>query len=288
MMRNRLYFGEITSGGVTARGTFEPLISEELFDKVQDVLKGRVRKREHKHKTELFPLRGFVVCPKCKSKLTAGNVRGRNGKKVGYYFCWQKGCRAVSVRKEILERDWVILLNMMQPNNQYWKRLADSAASSWALDAEQEKKLRSELAAQRAKHLRAIDAKLAGEISAEDFELWKTAAAGEVQRIEDAIKGMESKRDLSKRLMDAPTVNISFSDRWTKASGLDDQQAFQSALFPTGIFWSHENSFFETGNVSLFQSVEALLTDLKRVVGASGFEPPASWSRTTVVRNLSC
>jgi Recombinase zinc beta ribbon domain len=106
----------------------EPLISEDLFDKVQDVLKGRVRKREHKHKTELFPLRGFVVCPKCKSKLTAGNVRGRNGKKIGYYFCWHKGCRAVSVRKEILERDWIILLNMMQPNNTYWKRLSASVS----------------------------------------------------------------------------------------------------------------------------------------------------------------
>lgn len=263
MMRNPIYHGEITSGSVTARGTFDPLISKELFDKVQDVLKGRVRKREHNQKTELFPLRGFVVCPKCKSKLTAGNVRGRNGKKIGYYFCWHRGCRAVSVRKEILERDWVILLNMMQPNNSYWKRLADSAASSWTLDAEREKKLRAELDAQRAKHLRAIDAKLSGEISAEDFDLWKSAAAGEVQRLEDAIKGLESKRDLSKRLTNAPAASVGFAERWTKATGLEDRQAFQSALFPSGIFWSHENAFFETGNVSLFQSVEEMLTNLK-------------------------
>lgn len=86
MMRNRLYYGEIKSGGVTVRGTFEPLITEEVFNKAQNVLKGRVRKREHKHKTEEFPLRGFVMCPKCRHKLTAGNVRGRNGTKVAYYF----------------------------------------------------------------------------------------------------------------------------------------------------------------------------------------------------------
>jgi hypothetical protein len=27
---------------------------------------------------------------------------------------------------------------------------------------------------------------------------------------------------------------------------------------------------------------------LKEVVGASGFEPPTSWSRTMAVKNLSC
>lgn len=176
---------------------------------------------------------------------------------------WQKGCREVSVRKDVLERDWVILLNMMQPNNDYWKRLADSAASSWALDAEEEKRLRKELDAQRAKHLRAIDAKLAGEITVEDFDLWKSAVAVEVQRLEDGIKALEAKRSVTKSLIDAPKANGSFSDRWEKSASLEDRQAFQSSLFPDGIFWSHESSFFETDNRSLFQQVEAMLTNLK-------------------------
>jgi hypothetical protein len=64
MMRNKVYTGEITSGGITARGSFKPLIPEDIFQRAQDVLTSRVRKREH-------PLRGFVMCPSCKSKLTA-------------------------------------------------------------------------------------------------------------------------------------------------------------------------------------------------------------------------
>lgn len=152
---------------------------------------------------------------------------------------------------------------MMQPNNEYWKRLADSAAASWALEAEEENRLRRELEAQRAKHLRAVEAKIAGEITTEDFDLWKSAAAREVQRLEDSIRGFESKREISKVLMKPPAINGSFSDRWVKSGCVEDRQAFQRGLFPEGIFWSHENAFFETGNRSLFQSVEAMLTEIK-------------------------
>jgi hypothetical protein len=278
MMRNKVYTGEITSGGITARGTFEPLIPEDIFQRAQDVLAGRVRKREHKPKTDVFPLRGFVMCPSCKSKLTAGMVRGRNGSKVGYYFCWQKGCRAVSVRKEILERDWVVVLNMMQPDNSYWKQLADSASTRWHLEEEEEKRFKKELEAQNAKYVRAIDAKISGEITAADFELWKASVAKEVERLEDAIKSIEAKRQVTEQLMDAPEIKESFADRWLKTSDLDDKQAFQRGLFSDGIFWSHSSAFFETGNRSLFQAVEEMLSEM--VVGANGFEPSTSWSRT--------
>jgi hypothetical protein len=111
---------------------------------------------------------------------------------MSYYFCWQKGCRDVSVRKEISERDWVVLLNMMQPDNSYWKQLADSASTHWHLEAKEEKRFKKEREAQNAKYVRATDAKISGEITAADFELWKASVAKEVERLEDAIKGIET------------------------------------------------------------------------------------------------
>jgi hypothetical protein len=130
---------------------------------------------------------------------------------MSYYFCWQKGCRDVGVRKKISERDWVVLLNTMQPDNSYWKQLADSASTRWRLEAKKEKRFKKEREAQNAKYVRAIDAKISGEITAADFELWKASVAKEVERLEDAIKGIET-------------------------SDLDDKQAFQRSLFPDGIF----------------------------------------------------
>src|SRR5919108_2062511 len=66
LLRNQLYAGivDVPEYGVRAkRGDFEPLISEELFYRVQAILSGRVpsttpRKRAHPD----FPLRGFVRC----------------------------------------------------------------------------------------------------------------------------------------------------------------------------------------------------------------------------------
>ena len=61
------------------RGDFEPLISEQLFYRVQAILSGRVpstapRKRAHPD----FPLRGFVRCHSCGRGLTASWSKGRS------------------------------------------------------------------------------------------------------------------------------------------------------------------------------------------------------------------
>jgi polyhydroxyalkanoate synthesis regulator phasin len=128
---------------------------------------------------------------------------------------------------------------MMQPDNSYWKKLADSAATRWHLEEEEEKRFKKELEAQNAKYVRAIDAKISDEITGTDFELWKASVAKEVERLEDSIKGIEAKRQVTKQLMDAPEIKESFADRWLKTSDLDDKQAFQRSLFPDGIFWSH-------------------------------------------------
>ena len=69
LLRNQLYAGlvDVPEYGVRGRrGDFEPLISEELFYRVQAILSGHVpnaapRKRAHPD----FPLRAFVRCASC-------------------------------------------------------------------------------------------------------------------------------------------------------------------------------------------------------------------------------
>lgn len=53
------------------QGQHEPIISEGLYYRVQDVLDGRARTYRPKEVTiEEFPLRGFLTCPKSFKKLT--------------------------------------------------------------------------------------------------------------------------------------------------------------------------------------------------------------------------
>lgn len=95
MFRNHLYYGGVFIKGYNdeketiVKGIHEQIISKELFDKVQDVLDNKHHKYKIKHKkiNDLFPLKGFVICPHCSNPLTASSSKGRS-KYYTYYHCF--------------------------------------------------------------------------------------------------------------------------------------------------------------------------------------------------------
>jgi site-specific DNA recombinase len=97
MIRNPIYYGCIAiskykdeEAGLI-KGQHTPIITKELFDKVQDVILGRKRNTpaNNRQKDE-FPLRGFMKCRRCGEPLTASASKG-NGGYYNYYHC-QKKC----------------------------------------------------------------------------------------------------------------------------------------------------------------------------------------------------
>src|SRR5271157_1026079 len=92
MLRNPLYAGWVKSGDLVVRGIHPPIVTQELFDKVQDVLIGRAQTaRTRQVLNPEFPLRQFIRCAKCGKGLTAGIAK----KKFPYYWCYKPGCRSV-------------------------------------------------------------------------------------------------------------------------------------------------------------------------------------------------
>jgi DNA invertase Pin-like site-specific DNA recombinase len=74
-------------------GLHPQLISDELFAVANDVLKGRKRKMKFKDdKSELYPLKGHLVCPIHGRTLSAYGSRSRNGKIHHYYVCTKNRC----------------------------------------------------------------------------------------------------------------------------------------------------------------------------------------------------
>jgi len=87
------------------KGIHEPLISEELFQKVQEVLVSKRRQSGRKERTKpLFPLRGFLTCPMCARRLTGSVSKGRN-KRYRYYHCYSSKCKA-RFKAEELEKSY--------------------------------------------------------------------------------------------------------------------------------------------------------------------------------------
>jgi site-specific DNA recombinase len=83
MLQYPVYYGFIHLNGEFFPGSFEPLISKKLFNKVQEVIKDKSRPtRQKKHN---FPFTGFLKCASCGCSITAEMQKGHH-----YYRCSKK------------------------------------------------------------------------------------------------------------------------------------------------------------------------------------------------------
>lgn len=133
VLRNPIYCGWIVSGENRVKGQHEPLVSQALFDAVQDALDGKNGTAPviHKKINEEFPLKGFVLCASCGKKLTGGFVKGRK-EKYPRYWCWNPECaRKVGASREEVESSFLRILGMMQPTQEFLNRLPEIAKMYW-------------------------------------------------------------------------------------------------------------------------------------------------------------
>ncbi|ATP56346.1 hypothetical protein CPT03_07605 [Pedobacter ginsengisoli] len=86
-------------------GIHEPLITEELFGKVQSLIDSRRTRNAYKQRIRsIFPLRGFLTCPFCDRRSTASVSTGRNAK-YRYYHCSVSRCKG-RIRADILDEQY--------------------------------------------------------------------------------------------------------------------------------------------------------------------------------------
>ncbi len=110
MLRDRYYLGYVIYKGEEMEGRHEPLIDENLFDNVQEILESRAnaneRRRVHHHY-----LKGSLFCGRCQRTGTVGRMiiqrtTNRHGNEYLYFFCRnkQKGtCTAPHINVALVE-----------------------------------------------------------------------------------------------------------------------------------------------------------------------------------------
>ena len=99
-IRNPVYMGKVRTGAwkkepsQDVMGLHPALVSEEIFYRANDVLNGRKRNMKfHDDKSDLYPLKGLLVCPDHKCSLTAYACRSHTGKLHHYYLCCKDKCK---------------------------------------------------------------------------------------------------------------------------------------------------------------------------------------------------
>ncbi len=192
MLRNPFYFGimRIRASGETYQGNHEALISKNLFDRVQDILHGRVGTRVHVHD---FPFRRFIRCAACSNALIGELQKGRV-----YYRCHTKACAKTSVREDsvasLVDEKLRTLVFSDVERAEMLARIGELKAS-WAGHREQEMQRLTLQIDQLTERLnRTTDAYLEGVLDREAFEERKAALITERRALTDRRADYDANR----------------------------------------------------------------------------------------------
>lgn len=134
-LANPIYTGklDVRAWNQKVGGNFAPIVSEELFNRVQLVAQGRKTNTPATHFRDnpLFPLRGSIRCASCGELLTGYNAKGRT-KHYAYYACYNSECaKKTSLRKEALETDFETYLERWQPKAGFMRLFRARVLEKW-------------------------------------------------------------------------------------------------------------------------------------------------------------
>lgn len=120
ILNNPFYFGliQIRKAGLTYEGAHSPIITKQLFDRVQDVLSGRVAPRTRRH---TFMLSKAIRCGKCNYFLIGETHKGHV-----YYRCHSSECRPLSIREDYADGQIRSLLSSLSFAHDEWNYLSSA------------------------------------------------------------------------------------------------------------------------------------------------------------------
>lgn len=280
MLFTRTYSGwvRVSDSKGYAHGTFEPLISDELYERVQLILRMR---RTHPHsyerKSNDFPLRGFIICGYCGTLLTACWSKGRVHR-YPYYKCRVSGCRFGNVRREILEKEFVRFLEKAKPSQQSWDTLIQMLRST-SIERRKDRErsieklceLKSGLIARRVKLREAFlyDSIIDREVYEEETERLSMKLLEVQLELEREEPLPEDIVDLAER---AATVLYSCDLLWQLGSP-DEKRELQRAILPEGIGYADREWVRTAGSTCPIDIYSAFWTQKERLATPTGFEP---------------
>lgn len=192
-LRNPFYIGimRVRSTGEVFPGVHETLIPKRLFDRVQGVLDGKVRKGSNRH---AFLFRRLFRCEACGYSLIGERQKGHV-----YYRCHTSDCTTTGFREEALDRAIRKRLEPLMLTRDELRYLLQKVVElrvKWENDREKRERA---LRLQRAKigeRLTALtDALLDGIIDKPLFEERKEALLLERREIDDQLSGGDTTFD---------------------------------------------------------------------------------------------
>ncbi|WP_420485409.1 recombinase family protein [Heliomarina baculiformis] len=129
------------------RGEHEALITYETHLRIRDKLREQSYAAARKDISSDFPLRGFIICDECGTKLTGYWARSHTLKRYAYYQCRLKSCAyyGKAVPKAKLEEEFEQILKRLVPDSRTIKIFRALFERAWKERAKRSKAEETEI-----------------------------------------------------------------------------------------------------------------------------------------------
>ena len=270
-------------------GVQEPLVSEEMFDRVQNILAGNHCKYEQAEETPRFPLKKFVFCAKDGHLMTGYTTKGKE-----YYKCPVKGCKT-NISADEVHQQYSVLLDRYKLSEAlvpvFTKVLDKKYRENEDMKVEAISNLRKNLATLKTKQKTVTRRYATGEIEKVVFDEVQGDLNAEILAIENELQQLEKNiSNLSKYISRSVEIASQVGGYWRKRD-YKLCQKIQKLTFPDGIKWDGEKRCFRTDGENVFLAKIALVEasvggwakkeqdkscDLSCLVAEAGLEPTTS------------
>ena len=300
-IRNPVYCGKIfvpkykDDESRFVNGLHEPLIQEDLFYQVQDVLNGRKRSQYGLKvaSNSTLPLRFFLICPTC-GKILTGSISKGHSRYYSYYHC-SAGCTFRCIADEINQK-FVYGLKKYIPRPEMVELYKILLQQTWhdqtAHLLDDRKQLLKQIKELTDKLSYIRDLLSSKQIEPEDFREMKSDCNARIEKLEAKLSSLSHNDINIKDLFDKGIDILLKLDYIYETADVDKKREVISSIFPEKLHF--EKSSLRTDRVNEFIKFIYLIDsnlggnkkgqiknkfDLSCNVGMAGFEPAASTSQ---------
>ncbi len=270
MLTNKVYMGVIEKFGETNKGSFEPIVSVELFNQVQCVLLKKGKKSSvYKRDNPDFPLRRFIENSEGK-KLTGSFAKGK------YPYYRFVGVKKSDMRSEIVHQDFADFMNRFAPSKEHLNKLESLVRKKFAEATKGQQKALEEIEVRltglQDRQAVLIDKNLSGVVS--DDVLKSQLARMEKETFalyEKQVSLKHGRVDVAGALTLARDYISAPGKVWLQARH-ETKTKLQKFQFPSGVVFDGKE--FKTSETSFIFATESVFsTELSTGVDRTGFEP---------------
>ena len=240
MLQNVLYIGKIFvpefkgEEAQIVQGLHEPIVPEELFNKVQRMLKSNPNQRKLYEKlNEETPLRALITCSKCGGKLTSSASKGRS-RYYNYYHC-RNGCTEripAEVAHEALLNYFDEVAVKPEVEKLYLEVMGTIFKANESNREQEASKLKENLVSAEKKLASLEEKYVLNEIERDSYSFMKPRFKEEILNLKEKLSDLESKETNYTGYLNSGINLLQNLPHYYEAASLPNKQKLIGSIFP--------------------------------------------------------